>query len=199
MTACRVLPLPPAVSRHLYGGHPKHWRGGALFASMTRKSQSLVRFDLLATFATLMLLPFVITAQENRASDTDVIRVAERMYCPVCENIPLDECQTTACLEWKDEIAAQLAAGRRPQEVIDSFVARFGDHVVGVPQDPLIRALTFVMPLLATLLALGVGLRAFRQFAGSKKLSLDIEAAAVDERGDASYRQRLEQDLRALR
>ena len=138
-------------------------------------------------------------AQENRASDTDVIRVAERMYCPVCENIPLDECQTTACLEWKDEIAAQLAAGRTPQEVIDSFVARFGDHVVGVPQDPLIRALTFVMPLLATLLALGIGLHAFRQFASSKKLSLDAETTVVDERSDARYRQRLERDLRALR
>ena len=138
-------------------------------------------------------------AQENRASDTDVIRVAERMYCPVCENIPLDECQTTACREWKDEIAAQLAAGRAPQEVINSFVARFGDHVVGVPQDPLLRALTFVMPLLATLLALGVGLRAFRQFGGSKNLRLPAEPTGADEASDASYRQRLEQDLRALR
>lgn len=138
-------------------------------------------------------------AQENRASDTAVIRVAERMYCPVCENIPLDECQTTACLEWKDEIAAQLAAGRNPQEVINSFVARFGDHVVGVPQDPLIRALTFALPLLATLLALGIGLRGFRRFAGSKQLSLDAETTVDADLSDASYRQRLEQDLRALR
>ena len=121
------------------------------------------------------------------------------MYCPVCENIPLDECQTTTCLEWKDEIGAQLAAGRSPQEVIDSFVARFGDHVVGVPQDPLIRALTFIMPLLATLLALGLGLHTFRRFAASKKLSLEQEAAAAGELDDESYRQRLEADVRAMR
>ena len=121
------------------------------------------------------------------------------MYCPVCENIPLDECQTTACLEWKDEIAAQLAAGRRPQEVIDSFVARFGDHVVGVPQDPLIRALTFIMPLMTTLLALGVGLHTFQRFAGSKQLSLEQETAAIGELSDENYRQRLEADVQALR
>ncbi len=145
-----------------------------------------------------MLLPFVITAQGNRASDTEVIAVAERMYCPVCENIPLDECQTTACLEWKDEIAAQLAAGRTPQDVIDSFVARFGDHVVGVPQDPLIRALTFVLPALATLLALGAGLLTFRRFADSKKLSLERETVS-GELSDASYRERLESDVRSLR
>ena len=138
-------------------------------------------------------------AQEGGVSDTDVIEVAERMYCPVCENIPLDECQTTACLEWKDEIAAQLAAGRRPQQVIDSFVARFGDHVAGVPQDPLLRALTFIMPLLATLLALGVGLRTFRRFARSKQLSLEQEVTAAGALSDESYRQRLEADVRALR
>ena len=138
-------------------------------------------------------------AQDGGVSDTDVIEVAERMYCPVCENIPLDECQTTACLEWKDEIAAQLAAGRRPQQVIDSFVARFGDHVAGVPQDPLLRALTFIMPLLATLLALGLGLRTFRRFAGSKQLSLEQEATAAGALSDESYRQRLEADVRALR
>ncbi len=154
---------------------------------------------MLVAFVALAISLGLGRAQEYRASDTDVIRVAERMYCPVCENIPLDECQTTACLEWKDEIAAQLAAGRAPQEVINSFVARFGDHVVGVPQDPLIRALTFVLPLLATLMALGVGLRAFRQFAGSKKLRLNAEATGADELRDASYRQRLEQDLRAMR
>ena len=140
----------------------------------------------------------VVQAQEGGASDTEVIAVAERMYCPVCENIPLDECQTSACLEWKDEIATQLSAGRTPQEVIDSFVARFGDHVVGVPQDPLIRALTFLMPLLATLLALGVGWHTFRRFGQAKQLSLE-QAGAGGELSDASYRQRLENDVRALR
>ncbi len=138
-------------------------------------------------------------AQDGTVTDNDVIEVAERMYCPVCENIPLDECQTTACLEWKDEIAAQLSDGRTPQQVIDSFVARFGDHVVGVPQDPLIRALTFIMPALATLLALGVGLHTFRRFARSKQLSLEREPAAAGALSDENYRQRLEADLRALR
>ena len=192
----RILPLPPAASRHFKGQHPTRPRGGALLASCLRKTRRHFRFDCLATVATLLLLPVVILAQEYGASANDVIQVAERMYCPVCENIPLDECQTTTCLEWKDEIAAQLAAGRTPQQVIDSFVARFGDHVVGVPQDPLIRALTFVMPILATIVALGVGANTFRRFAGSQRLSLEHETA---ENGEASYRQRLERDVRALR
>ena len=137
-------------------------------------------------------------AQEVEVTDNEVIQVAERMYCPVCENIPLDECQTTACQDWKEEIRAQLAAGRGAQEVIDSFVARFGDHVVGLPQDPLLRALAFIAPLLATAAALGLGLITFRRFNSRPTLSPDVRGAA-GEQTDEVYRQRLEEDLRARR
>lgn len=192
-----ILPLPPAAPRHLYGVHPKHWRGGAQPGSLTDLPGLIAQFGFFV-LVVFINLPVIVLAQEYGASDNEVIKVAERMYCPVCENIPLDECQTTACLEWKDEIGAQLAAGRTPQQVIDSFVARFGDHVVGVPQDPLIRALTFILPVLAALLALAVGWHTFRRFGKAKQLSLEQEAAGAD-LSENSYRQRLENDIRALR
>ena len=148
----------------------------------------------------VLLAVLGMTAMWARAqvTDNDVIQVAERMYCPVCENIPLDECQTTACQDWKEEIRAQLAAGRGAQEVIDSFVARFGDHVVGLPQDPLLRALTFIAPLLATATALGLGVITFRRFNRRPALSPNAERAA-GEQPDEVYRQRIEEDLRARR
>ena len=172
--------------------------GRANSSSLQSFARYWLRFGVAVT-GLLLLVAGAPQAQDSGVSDTDVIQVAERMYCPVCENIPLDECQTTACLEWKDEIAAQLAAGRTPQQVIDSFVARFGDHVVGLPQDPLLRALTFLLPALATLLALAAGLYTFRRFASSQRLSLEREAKVRGDISDASYRQRLESDVRALR
>lgn len=148
---------------------------------------------------TVLLASALAIAQGEIATDNDVIRVAQRMYCPVCENIPLDECQTAACLEWKEEIRAQLGAGRSEQEVISSFVARFGDHVVGVPQDPLLRFLTVIMPLLGSALAIGVAWQTFRRFGrGSQPISAS-QPRAPGEASDAVYRQRLEDDLRARR
>ena len=146
-------------------------------------------------------------AQDGGVTDNDVIRVAERMYCPVCENIPLDDCETIACVEWKAEIRAQLAAGRSDQDVINSFVARFGDNVVGVPQDPVLRALTVIMPLLATALALGAGVFTFRRFGSQPRLSSPpppgshkegggASGADAGETADETYRQRLEDDVR---
>ena len=170
-------------SCHHIGGLATRWRGAAF---------------LVAVF-TMLAIPFIVSAQGEIATDNDVIRVAERMYCPVCENIPLDECQTTACLEWKEEIRLQLTAGRSEQQVIESFVSRFGDHVVGVPQDPLLRALTLMLPLLATALAIGIGVQTFRRFGRRQRLSLPQEIASTGEVSDDVYRRRLEDDVLARR
>ena len=149
--------------------------------------------------AVLLALSSAVDAQDGGVSDNDVIRVAEKLYCPVCENIPLDDCETIACVEWKQEIRAQLGAGRSDQEVIDSFVARFGDNVVGVPQDPVLRALTIIMPLLATVLAIGVGVFTFRRFGLQQKLSVERESTPAIETSDDKYRARLEEDVRGRR
>ena len=35
-------------------------------------------------------------------TDDQVNAVAKQLYCPVCENIPLDVCPTQACAEWRE-------------------------------------------------------------------------------------------------
>ena len=181
-------PGPAEKSTPPPGPLPKALERGSLLAAVVRRGRNLL------ALIVIMMLAGVAGAQ---GSDNDVIRVAQRMYCPVCENIPLDECQTSACLEWKEEIRAQLATGRSDEAVINSFVARFGDHVVGVPQDPVLRALTVIMPLLATALALAAGIATFRRF-GQRRME-PTPVSAPSEISDEAYRQRLVADLRARR
>ncbi len=132
-------------------------------------------------------------AQDAVVSDNAVNAVAEKMYCPVCENIPLDECHTLACIEWKEEIRRQLAQGVDEQAVISSFVRRFGDQVVGIPQDPVLRWLTVLTPLAALILAIALGARAISRFGAQRRMhgADDISAPVADD----LYRQRLEEDL----
>lgn len=146
-----------------------------------------------------MLVMLVAQAQDSEVSDNAVNRVAQKMYCPVCENIPLDECQTPTCIEWKEEIRAQLTAGQSEQEVIESFVRRFGDQVVGIPQDPVLRALTVLVPILSVALAIAVGIFAFTRFGQHQKLTLAEEDQQAAAASDEQYRQRLEEDLLARR
>jgi len=101
---------------------------------------------------------FAAHAQDSRpVTYDDINTVARRMFCPECENIPLDKCATVVCIQWKREIGEQLAAGMTSDQIVAGFVARFGDQVVGVPQDPFLRNLALIAPTLFILLAVAIG------------------------------------------
>ncbi len=94
--------------------------------------------------------PGEVTADEVNA-------IASKLYCPVCENIPLDACGTAACADWRNEIRLQLESGMGEDAIVTDFVRRFGDRVVGTPQDPALAALSIVTPVVIIGLALAGG------------------------------------------
>jgi cytochrome c-type biogenesis protein CcmH len=94
----------------------------------------------------------------TNVTDDQVNNIAHKLYCPVCENITLDVCETAACADWRNEIHIQLEAGRSEEQIITDFVQRFGDRVVGTPQDSVLRALSLVTPwiiIVAVLIVIG--------------------------------------------
>lgn len=123
----------------------------------------------------------------------DVNRVAERMYCPECENIPLDKCGTVVCIQWKREIASQLEQGRTDDEIINDFATRFGDYVIGIPQDPFFRNLSFIAPIAIAVLALMAGMWVF--FTNRNVDSVQATLVNHNEADSDDYRSRLETDL----
>jgi cytochrome c-type biogenesis protein CcmH len=132
--------------------------------------------------------------------------IARQMYCDVCEGIPLDECESAACRDWRQEIATMISQGYSEDEIINHFVARYGDEVAAVPRDTSDRWLSYIVPLI---LVAGIGLigffqvRRFRQRgqqAGqvvrrSTRLST---VRPVPDDVDAVYLARLEQELENL-
>ncbi|MBC7810848.1 MAG: cytochrome c-type biogenesis protein CcmH [Burkholderiales bacterium] len=149
----------------------------------------------------MLVLPAL--AQDSTVSDDDVNAVAGRLYCPVCENIPLDACGTAACAEWRDEIRVQLEQGRTPQQVVERFVAQFGEAVVGSPQDPTLSTLSLLTPFLIGGVGLIVGVITFlrwRSGAQNDHFAFDaLHSTAVtyngQPRSDDDYRARIERDL----
>lgn len=85
-------------------------------------------------------------AQSPTPSDNDVNRVAKQLYCPVCENIPLDVCPTTACGEWRELIRQKLASGWSDQQIKDYFATQYGDRVLAEPPRRGLNWLVYVLP-----------------------------------------------------
>ena len=88
----------------------------------------------------------VAAAQAPTPSDDDVNAVARELYCPVCENIPLDVCPTTACAQWRELIRQMLAQGKSKEEIKQYFVAQYGDRVLAEPPRSGLNWLAYGLP-----------------------------------------------------
>ncbi len=115
----------------------------------------VVMFMMIAAAATLpMLSSGAVSAQGNPTpaptrvvTDNDVNRVSRNLYCPVCQNVPLEVCETEACARWRDQVRDLLAQGYTDDQVRQYFVEHFGTKTVGTPTDTLSQVLTIALPL----------------------------------------------------
>lgn len=103
-----------------------------------------------------------IWGQSEPPSDDQVNQIAEQLYCPVCENVPLDECTTAACQQWRELIRQRLAQGWTEEEIKDYFVAQYGDKVLGEPPRRGLNWLLYLFPPLIFLLGLALMVTKFK-------------------------------------
>ncbi len=110
-------------------------------------TQSMNWRYLLMFLVLALSVPSMVWAQDGIVvTDDQVNAIAQKLYCPVCENITLDTCGTSACADWRYEIRLQLEQGKTEVQITEDFVRRFGDRVVGTPLDPLLRAMSLYVP-----------------------------------------------------
>jgi len=136
----------------------------------------------------------------------NVNAIARKMYCDVCEGIPLDECESVACRQWRQEIARQLGEGRTQDEIIDYFVERYGADVASLPRDKTDRAIAFGVPIaIAALIAVvgGVQVRNLRrrgQQAGQvvRRSGERLSSRPVPDDLDPALLERLQRELEGL-
>lgn len=131
-------------------------------------------------------------------TDDEVNAIASRMYCPICEMEPLDTCGTSTCVLWRQQIREELEAGRTSDEIITGFVERYGDRVVGIPEDPFLRGLSLFGPIAIGLLGLIVGTVTFLRWRNYRVTIPESVAttSAQYESSDDKYLSQLESDLR---
>ncbi len=91
------------------------------------------------------------SGQRDRASE-----LQQRLRCPVCKSVSIDESQSQTAVAMRRAVAEQLAAGRSDADIIDFFRARYGEWVLLDPPVQGATALLWLLPAAATLLGLAV-------------------------------------------
>ena len=119
---------------------------------------------LILTLILGVMVTGAVSAQQPTPSDDQVNEIAKQLYCPVCENIPLDVCPTTACAQWRELIRQKLAEGWTEQQIKDYFVQQYGDRVLGTPPPQGINWLVYLVPPVAIFIGVYIVFRALRSW-----------------------------------
>ena len=85
-------------------------------------------------------------AQTQTITDDEVNAIAHELYCPVCENVPLDVCPTQACAQWRALIREKLEQGWTEDQIKQYFVDQYGDRVLAQPPARGLNLLVYIIP-----------------------------------------------------
>jgi cytochrome c-type biogenesis protein CcmH len=126
-------------------------------------------------------------------SDDQVNAIAKQLYCPVCENIPLDVCGTQACAQWRELIRQKLSEGWSEAQIKQYFVDQYGDRVLATPPARGLNWLVYIVPPVAILAGIFILYRAFQSWRqpAAPEVHPEISIEQTDE-----YALRVEEELR---
>lgn len=102
--------------------------------------------SIMISILALLILPGAVAAQGGEPTDDEVNAIAKQLYCPVCENVPLDVCPTQACEQWREIIRQKLVEGWTEDQIKQYFVDQYGDRVLATPPARGLNWLVYILP-----------------------------------------------------
>ena len=122
-----------------------------------------------SVIATMLLLLSVqcvareaLPAADDPALEERVVKLTSELRCLVCQNQSLADSHADLAIDLKNQVRAQMQAGKSDAEIRDYMVARYGDFVLYDPPFKSITLLLWVGPfalLLVGLLGLAIYMR----------------------------------------
>jgi cytochrome c-type biogenesis protein CcmH len=122
----------------------------------------------------------VAVAQEpvDDVSDDDVNRVSRELYCPICENTPLDVCETQACEDWRQLIREKLTAGQSDGEIIEYFAEIYGERARATPATEGLSLVVWIAPLVVAIISVAFFARLLRRWLARGKATASTSVPA---------------------
>jgi len=147
-------------------------------------------------FAQDRLITASVIAQGSTPTDDEVNAIAKDLFCPVCENTPLDVCPTDACKEWREEIRGMLADGKTEAEIKQHFVDYYGARVLSEPPRTGLNWLLYVIPPIIIVAGIFVLFRAFRAWSQPAEMVADANEEDAIPPPDDEYIARMEEEIK---
>jgi cytochrome c-type biogenesis protein CcmH len=141
---------------------------------------------------------------DEGVTDDEVNRVARELYCPICENTPLDVCETRACEDWRQLIREKLEAGQSEEQIVEYFASVYGERARATPATRGLSLVVWIAPVVGAAVGLAFFARLLRRWLarGAEAERATVPAPTIPLKGlDAGetdvddYVARLEQEI----
>ncbi len=148
-------------------------------------------------FITLILSLVLLPVTPVMAESTTVGDISKQLICQCGCSMVLSNCTHSECMV-RDTMTAlieqKLAQGQSEEEIIQFFVAQYGEQVLAAPPKRGFNLVAWVLPFAAILGGGGVIYIALRVWVRRGRQS-QTSALAEAEEGDEEYQRQLEQEL----
>ncbi len=139
----------------------------------------------------LILFPLLSLA-EGVETDANAEALFARFMAPCCYTGLLRDHHSGEAEEMKEEIHSMLAEGRTESEIVDAFVARYGERILSNPPERGFNRLAILMPVLAVAVGAVVVGRILRR----QKARAAAARAAAPSSIDPTMDDRIEREIR---
>jgi cytochrome c-type biogenesis protein CcmH len=157
---------------------------------MNRLKPLRVILLLLACGLSWLATPYSFAQTEPSADQVN--EIAKHLFCPTCQNVPLDQCGTNVCEQWRATIADLLQQGYTSAQIEQYFAERYGNQVLAAPPSSGWGGVLWALPALVLLAALLGYIRYFTQ----RRFTSNAQTSSPSDPALSPFIAQLEAELR---
>ncbi|MEY4669232.1 MAG: Cytochrome biosis protein [Pseudomonadota bacterium] len=101
--------------------------------------------------------------ERSEALDREATNLYQQVFSPFCPGRSLNDCPSSKAAELKDQMRAELEAGKAPEVILNEVFQKFGDQYRAVPQFSGVGMLVWIVPVafvvIGLIVAVGASIR----------------------------------------
>jgi cytochrome c-type biogenesis protein CcmH len=152
---------------------------------------SVTAFCLSLACAISMVVSAAFADERSEALDKEATTLYQQVFSPFCPGRSLNDCPSSKAGELKDEMRAQLEAGKSGEEVLQEVFQRYGDQYRAVPKFSGVGVLVWLVPVGFVTLGLAIAVA----LSIRRKTGADRQAVAPAQRLSTEEERKIQEEL----
>jgi len=150
---------------------------------------------ILAGVATGIILLAILSPGAETGKAADKAReIEDQLIAPCCWSQPVSQHDSEVSQQIRDEVSKMLAAGKSRDEILDFFIARYGERILVTPRAKGFNTLVYILPWAALPIGAWILVLLIRKL----RSSAPSPAPAPSPVPDSRYASVIEKEMREL-